>query len=78
MELGSVEVVKRMVELGFGVSVVPRVCVDEELRRESLVAIPVLPKAERRSIGLLTPARRPLPRAAGAFADLSRSLLRGD
>jgi len=75
MELGSLEVVKRMVELGFGVSVVPRVCLDDELTRGSLVAVPVLPRALHRHFGLLQPARRPLSPAAAVLADLARSLL---
>lgn len=76
MELGSVEVVKRMVELGFGASIVPRVCIGDELERGSLRAVGLFRKAERRAIGLLSPARRPLGPAAEVFADLARALLR--
>ena len=67
MEMASVEVLLRLVELGFGVTVVPAVAVTSR----SLVAIP-LAGLPPRAIGLITPtAGAPSP-AARAFIALAR------
>jgi DNA-binding transcriptional LysR family regulator len=52
MNLGSMEVIKRFVEIGLGVAIVPRVAVAEEVRQGRLAALPVedLPARE---IGLV-------------------------
>jgi DNA-binding transcriptional LysR family regulator len=77
MEMSSVEVLKRLVELGFGVSVVPALAVTRELRGKTLARVRVPGLAGGRSVGLLTPAAGPLAPAAAAFAQLARELLRG-
>ena len=41
MNLGSMEVIKRFVEIGLGVAIVPRVTVAEEVRQGRLTALPV-------------------------------------
>ncbi|MFZ5441050.1 MAG: LysR family transcriptional regulator [Myxococcota bacterium] len=69
MEMSSLEVLKRLVELDFGVSVVPELAVEEEVRQGRLVARP-LHGVERRMVGLLLPASP--GRAAAAFAELAR------
>lgn len=67
--MSSLEVLKRLVELDFGVSVVPELAVEDEVRAGRLVARP-LQGVERRMVGLLLP---PAPgRAAAAFAALAR------
>lgn len=72
MEMSSLEVLKRLVALGFGVSVVPELAVRAEVAAKELAAWP-LAGAERRMVGLLLP---PSPtRAALAFAGLARSTL---
>ncbi|PZR09400.1 MAG: hypothetical protein DI536_22755 [Archangium gephyra] len=72
MEMSSLEVLKRLVALGFGVSVVPELAVRAEVSAKELVTRP-LAGAERRMVGLLLP---PSPsRAALAFAELARSTL---
>lgn len=70
MEMSSLEVLKRLVELDFGISVVPELAV----RAEKLVALPLI-GAERRMVGLVMP--KAPTRAAAAFAGLARQLLRG-
>lgn len=70
MEMSSLEVLKRLVELGFGISVVPELAVRGEKR---LVAVQLI-GAERRMVGLVMP--RVPNRAAVAFATLCRELLR--
>lgn len=74
MEMSSLEVLKRLVELDFGVSVVPAFAVRDEVAARRLVALPLV-GAERRMLGLVLP--RAPTRAASAFAALCRELLRG-
>jgi DNA-binding transcriptional LysR family regulator len=72
MEMSSIEVLKRLVELDFGISVVPELAVADEVRAKRLVAIP-LAGAERRMVGLLLP--KVPTRAASAFAELAKRLV---
>jgi DNA-binding transcriptional LysR family regulator len=53
MELGSIEVIKRLVQLDFGVSIVPQVAVTAEVERGALCAIPVFNKDEARRLGAI-------------------------
>jgi DNA-binding transcriptional LysR family regulator len=55
MELGSIEVVKTLVHLGFGVSIVPRIAVERELKAGLLHAARVFRKAEWRQLGIIFP-----------------------
>ncbi|MGV3619621.1 MAG: LysR family transcriptional regulator [Archangium sp.] len=72
MEMSSLEVLKRLVSLEFGVSVVPELAVRNEVAAKALVARPLV-GAERRMVGLLLP---PSPsRAALAFSELARTTL---
>lgn len=75
MELASIEVVKRMVGLGFGVSVVPRIAVEAERAAGRLAVVAISPRPPRRRIGFVTLRRVPLSRAAAAFVALARELL---
>jgi DNA-binding transcriptional LysR family regulator len=77
MEVSSVEVLKRLVELGLGVSIVPALAVEREVAARTLVAVALGGLSFERSVGLVTPAGGPLPRAAAAFAELAREVLRG-
>ncbi len=72
MEMSSLEVLKRLVALNFGVSVVPELAVRTEVASKDLITRP-LQGVPRRMVGLLLP---PSPsRAALAFAKLARELL---
>ncbi|HEX7669322.1 MAG TPA: LysR family transcriptional regulator substrate-binding protein, partial [Polyangiaceae bacterium] len=77
MEMSSVEVLKRLVELGFGASVVPLLAVTEEVRAGRIAAIPLRGASRGRRIGLLTPSAGTLSSAATAFVDIARRELRG-
>jgi DNA-binding transcriptional LysR family regulator len=77
MEMSSVEVLKRLVELGFGVSIVPALAVARELRARTLARARVPGLTGGRSVGLLTPTAGPLAPAAVAFAQIARRVLRG-
>ena len=69
MNLGSVEVMKRFVEIGLGVSVVPRISVTDEVRAGRLAAVRIrdLPARE---IGLVEHQAKRRSAAATAFLDL--------
>ncbi len=70
METSSVEVLKRLVERGFGVSVIPELALDP---RDRLKAIPLVGVERQRWVGLVLP---PGPsRATRAFVDLARRRL---
>lgn len=69
MEMSSLEVLIKLVELEFGISVVPALAV----RDARVVALP-LAGAERRMVGLVMP--KSASRVALAFAALCRELLR--
>lgn len=73
MEMSSLEVLKRLVELDFGISVVPAMAVKEEVAAKRLVAV-ALAGAERRMVGLVLPSAP--TRAAQAFAALTREALK--
>ena len=66
MELGSIEVIKRFVEIGLGVAIVPEVAVREEVRSGRLTALRAtgLPV---RQVGMVRREGGHLSRAATAF-----------
>jgi DNA-binding transcriptional LysR family regulator len=76
MEMSSVEVLKKLVELGLGVSVVPALAVEREVEAGVLAAVRLSGLAVARSVGLVTPAAGPPSRAAAAFAEIARAALR--
>jgi DNA-binding transcriptional LysR family regulator len=70
MEMSSVEVLKRLVSLGFGVSVVPSLAVN---RGDGVVSVPLAGVETWRQVGLV---HGPSPtRATRAFIDLAREVL---
>jgi DNA-binding transcriptional LysR family regulator len=75
MEMSSVEVLKRLVELGFGLSIVPEVATAAEVARRSLAAVRLPRGPLPRHVVLLTRAAAPPTRAASAFIAVVRSQL---
>lgn len=75
MEMSSVEVLKKLVELGLGVSIVPALAVEREVAAGALAAVRLTGLAAERSVGLATPAAGPPSRAAAAFAEIARAVL---
>jgi len=69
MNLGSVEVIKRFVEIGLGVSIVPRIAIADEVQSGRLAAVPIraLPARE---MGLVEHKSKRRSAAATAFLDL--------
>jgi DNA-binding transcriptional LysR family regulator len=71
MQMSSLQVITRMVALGFGLSVVPELAVD----RDDVVAIPLAGLGPARKIGVVLADPGPPSRAARAFVDLLRAEL---
>jgi DNA-binding transcriptional LysR family regulator len=72
MEMSSVEVLKRLAELDFGVAIVPRFSVQRELRSGTLAVLKLRHFGAARSVGALTPRAFTPTRAASAFLELAR------
>ena len=73
MEMSSVEVLKRLAELGFGVAIVPRFSVQRELHERHVGRAQAEALRRARSVGALTPRAFAPTRAASAFLELARS-----
>jgi len=69
IEMPTVETIRRMVEGDDGVAFLPRMCVERDLERGTLVEVRVKELAVERKIRLVTPAQRPLSHAARAFLE---------
>ena len=74
MNLGSMEVIKRFVEIGLGVAIVPRVAVAEEEQQGRLAALTVA-ELPAREIGLVERKDRRRSPPATAFMHLLRAHL---
>jgi DNA-binding transcriptional LysR family regulator len=72
MEMSSVEVLKRLAELGFGVAIVPRFSVQRERDTGTLRVLRLERFGAKRSVGALTPRAFAPTRAALAFLALAR------
>ncbi len=76
MDTSSVEVLKRLAELGFGVAIVPRFAVSREAESGSLSVLKLKDFGARRNVGALTPRAFAATRAASAFLELARDYSR--
>jgi len=72
MELGSIEVICRLVQLDFGVSIVPRLAVEDAVKQKMLHMIRVFDKADCRTLGVVYPASGIASRAAQVFLNMLR------
>ncbi len=70
LELPTVESIRKMVQRDEGVAFLPRMCVEQELERETLVDVRVNELCVERKTHLVYPARRALSHAARAFLDV--------
>ncbi|HLH44711.1 MAG TPA: LysR family transcriptional regulator [Bryobacteraceae bacterium] len=70
LEMPTVEAIRKMVERNEGVAFLPRMCVEEELRRGMVREIKVKELEVERKIRLVYPARRALSHATEAFLEL--------
>ncbi len=67
VELPTIESIKRFVEMGMGVAIVPRMCVQTEAKLGTLVEIRIKEMKLPRHLFLLYRRDRALSKAAGAF-----------
>jgi len=75
MELASIEVVKRLVALGFGVSIVPRIAITQEVEAGTLASAELWKRADARTLGIAYLANSPLTAAAKRFMEIAREVL---
>ena len=74
MNLGAIEVIKRFVEIGLGIALVPEVTVKQEVAQQRLAAVRVKGLTPR-EIGLVEHRGRRRSRAAGVFLELLGEML---
>ena len=77
MELGSIEVIKKLVQMDFGVSIVPGISVREEEEARTLRSIRIFRKSECRRLGFVYQASGVLPLAAQVFMKIMRQEFSG-
>jgi len=70
VEMPTVETIRRMVQRNEGVAFLPRMCVEQELKQNTLREVRVEELNFERKIHLVSPARRSLSHAAKAFLEL--------
>jgi DNA-binding transcriptional LysR family regulator len=72
LELATIETIKRFVQLRIGVAFVPRMCVEEELDRRTLVSLPVEELVYVRTLWVTYRRGAVLSHAAAAFLEILR------
>lgn len=72
VEMPTVETIRKMVQRNEGVAFLPRMCVEQELKQDTLREVRVEELSVERKIHLVSPARRSLSHAAKAFLELVR------
>jgi DNA-binding transcriptional LysR family regulator len=70
IELATIETIKRFVEMGMGLAIVPRLCVEEEIQSGQLVTVPIQGLHIRRTLRVIYLRDRVLSQAAAAFLKL--------
>jgi DNA-binding transcriptional LysR family regulator len=71
-EFDNIETIKRAVEVGLGVAVVPRLSVLDEQRSGQLVVVPLAEAEWERTVGVVYRSDRALGTAARKFVELLR------
>nr|WP_218100477.1 LysR family transcriptional regulator [Paenibacillus allorhizosphaerae] len=74
MEVGSIELIKEMVRVGFGIAILHKNLAEAELAAGSILEIPLTRPLARRTIALVSPAKRELSAAASVFIDRIKKL----
>ncbi|HLH03876.1 MAG TPA: LysR family transcriptional regulator [Bryobacteraceae bacterium] len=70
VEMPTIETIRRLVQDNEGVAFLPRMCVDLEIKQNTLREVKVRELALERKIRLVYPARRALSHAAKAFLEI--------
>jgi len=76
MEIGSIEVIKRLVSNDMGVSIVPLVAIQDELKMKRLHALDVFRTSQLRNLGAIYPKKGFLSLPASAFLDTLKNELK--
>jgi len=72
VELPTIESIKRFVEMGMGVAIVPRMCAQAEVERGQLIEVRIREMRLRRDLFLIFRRDRPLSQPAQALLRLLR------
>lgn len=70
MEVGNMEIIKKMVTLGFGISIIPRIAVLKETSDNSLKALSIFKPRECRTLGVVYPSSGVLSLASKIFIEM--------
>jgi DNA-binding transcriptional LysR family regulator len=71
VELPTIEAIKKFVAMGNGVALIPAICVEAELQRGDLVAMPVKDLMFERKLRLVYRKNASLSHAAQAFLKIA-------
>jgi len=78
MEVDNIETIKRVVEIGSGISIVPEPCIAQEIKNETLKAIQFTDEVVMRPLGLISKRGRRFSPAVQAFVEfLTEKPVRG-
>lgn len=75
MELGSIEVIKKLVQLNFGISIVPLISLHHEVEQGTLKAMRIFKQSQCRTLGIIYPVKGIYSLAARIFVDMLRHYL---
>ena len=73
MEFDNIETIKRSVEIGAGVSIVPLMSVQKEVQTGTLIQIHITDKNFYRQLGIIVRSKQPLSPAARKFIELMQN-----
>jgi len=73
VEMPTVETIRKMVQRNEGVAFLPRMCIEQEVKQDTLREVKVPELSMERKIHLVYPAKRSLSHAARAFLELVRA-----
>jgi len=73
LELATIETIKRFVQLKVGVAFVPRMCVEEELERGTLLSVPVEDLSYVRTLWVTRRSGAEMSAATAAFLEILRA-----
>jgi DNA-binding transcriptional LysR family regulator len=76
VELPTLEAIKRFVAMGHGVALIPGLCVEHELARRELVAVPVKELRMERKLRIVSRKRASHSHAAQAFLKVAEQFSR--
>ena len=77
MEFNNIETIKRSVEIGAGISIVPLLSVQKEVQSGALVQVNFTDKSFYRPLGVIVRNKRPLSPAARKFIELMQHPQKG-